>query len=242
MSPFGFKGSGERYASALQAFGLAPAPGSMLFGRERIELRERSEGMDTSRDIPHVFAGVLDGVATEVFELKIRTRHESSSSSTTQWREERWLVAMADVAERFPRVSIQPRGALGRFFKGVYKGVETGNDAFDKAYHVSSDDRDTVLRMLHPDLVSWLLVQRPADLRFEAAGACMLVARKDWGPDEAGPLLQALRGFRAHLFGALVPAAAPAPAPAVARFCSGCGNALPANGRFCGSCGAPVAG
>lgn len=249
MSPFGFKGSGERYATALAAFGLVPTGASMLFGRERIELRDRSEGMDTTRDIPYVFGGVLDGVATEVFELKIRTRH-NESGRTTEWREERWLVAMADVAERFPRMSVQPRGALGRFFKGIYKGIETGNEAFDKAYHVSCEDRDTALRILHPDLQAWLVAQRPADIRFEVSGACMLVARRDWGPDEAAALLQTLRAFRAQLFGALPQAAvataavqpvAAVPEPAPARFCSSCGRSLTSGGRFCGSCGAPAA-
>ena len=243
MSPFGFKSSGERYGAAGLPFGLAPARETMLFGRDQTDLREHSEGMDTFREIPYVLAGVLDGVPTEVFELKIRTRHESSSSSTTQWREERWLVAMVDLAERFPQISIHPRGALGRFFKGIgFKGIETGDGTFDHDYRVGSGDRDTTLRILHPDLRAWLVAQRPGDLRFELSGSCALVARRDWGPDEVGALLQTMRGFRGHLFGtpasqAPVPASVPA---AGARFCGRCGTAVVPGARFCASCGAPV--
>ncbi len=178
MSPFGFKSSGERYAAAGQPFGLAPARESMLFGRDKTDLREHSEGMDTSREIPYVLSGVLDGVPSEVFELKIRTRRESSSHGTSRWREERWLVA-----------------------------------------------------------------QRPGDLRFELSGSCALVARRDWGPDEVGTLLQTMRAFRAHLFGTSAPTVAPAPQPSAspARFCGSCGAAAVAGDRFCGACGAPAA-
>ncbi|MBI2325733.1 MAG: hypothetical protein HYU87_12355, partial [Chloroflexi bacterium] len=58
MSPLGFQSSGDRYATAAQPFGLAPARESLLFGREKTDLREHSEGMDTFREIPHVLSGV----------------------------------------------------------------------------------------------------------------------------------------------------------------------------------------
>ncbi len=249
MSPLGiFKGSGERYATAGQQYGLTPAAASMLFGREKTGLRDRSEGMDTRREIPYVLAGIAAGASTEVIELKIRTHHESSDNST-EWKEERWLVAMADVAERFPQITIEPRGALGRLFKGIgYKGVETGDQAFDKAYHVSGE-RETTLSILHPGMTAWLVAQRPADVRFELSGSCMLVARRDWGPDEVGTLLQVLGAFRGQLFAAAVavapaPVAAAAPiAPtsvAAARFCGSCGAALVPGAKFCGSCGASL--
>lgn len=255
MSPFGFTGSGERYAAAGQAFGLAPARESMLFGRDRFDLRDRSEGMDTSRNIPHVLVGVSDGVPTEVFELDIRTRSSrSSNSNAPEWREERWLVAMIDLSERFPKLSIQPRGFMGKLFKGIAKGIETGDAAFDRAYHVSSGDRESTLGILRPGLVAWLAAQRPADVRFELSGSCALVARQSWGPDEVGTLLQILRAFRANLFApsaqaqhAFVPAGTPASAPAApqsaapARFCANCGTPVIAGARFCGSCGALLA-
>ncbi|MBU6422402.1 MAG: hypothetical protein KGQ88_00025 [Chloroflexi bacterium] len=252
MSPLGiFRGSADKYAAAGQPLGLAPASVSTLFGRETFDLRSRSEGMDTRRDIPYVLAGTVDGLPTEVVELKVRTQHRGSDD-TPEWREERWLVAMADLAERFPAVTIEPRGALGRLFKSVgYKGVETGDAAFDRAYHVSGE-HDAALSILRPDVTAWLTAQRPADARFELAGSCILVARRDWGPDEIPTLLQLMRAFRAQIFAATPAAPVARPAPqstplvtqggsAAARFCGSCGSALVPGSRFCGSCGATTA-
>ena len=98
--------------------------------------------------------GTYQGLTTELCTVKLTEMDAFQREESGQWEKTehevytgQWLLCELSCA--FPTwLTIWPREGLDKLFSA--KTIKTGNEAFDKRFHLSSDDEAAALRILTP--------------------------------------------------------------------------------------------
>ncbi len=105
--------------------------------------------------------GTYQGLTTELCTIKLTEVDEFQREETGLWEKNeqevytgQWMLCQLN--REFPTwLTIWPREGLDKLFSA--KTIKTGNEAFDKRFHLSSDDAQAALRILTPGRMERIL-------------------------------------------------------------------------------------
>lgn len=105
--------------------------------------------------------GTYQGLTTELCTVRLTEVNEFQREETGQWEKNerevytgQWMLC--ELNREFPTwLTIWPRERMDKLFGS--KTIQTGNEAFDKRFNVSSDDEAAALHILTPDCAEKIL-------------------------------------------------------------------------------------
>lgn len=175
-----FARAAKKRREALEAFAIergwsfAPKVPS-----EILDAARAFEPLDSRRGKAFNYVGgEADGMVWSFFEFEYRT------DSGDEERQEGYGIALANVRQSLPAMRIRPSN-LGHKLAAMvgFKSVQTGNEAFDKAFHVRAGDEAAALAWLQPPAMEWLL-EHPG-FQCQTSGAWIAVNRPGrYGPSD----------------------------------------------------------
>ena len=105
--------------------------------------------------------GTYQGLTTELCTIKLTEVDEFQREETGLWEKNeqevytgQWMLSQLNQEFR-TWLTIWPREGLDKLFSA--KTIKTGNEAFDKRFHLSSDDAQAALRILTPGRMERIL-------------------------------------------------------------------------------------
>jgi hypothetical protein len=142
----------------------------------------------------NLFRGFYQGVEVRLFDYTYVT-HSTDSKGNRHETNHHVAVAVAEVGERFPRLTIVPESWAHKIWDAIGgDDIDFESDEFSRRFWVKSEDRKFAYDVLHARAMEYLLA--PGWRHWEAQGAAVAM----WNPgrvrvDEVVSALDRLVGF-----------------------------------------------
>lgn len=172
--------------------------GLRSLAREDTDVRLPSAFVKNLRELVRVFEGTWRGVEVSVFDCSTAKNDPLSEYET----HEDWTCVVLPVDDQRARIAISRETILDRVKGAVgWNDVQSGDQAFDRAFRISADREDDVRRLLDARVRSRLLEDMPKRVVFQLDGGRMLYCFPRVPIEERSHVLDMAKALRDALQG-----------------------------------------